>query len=235
MTVCIPSYQRAGEVLTVDFLADAFSKQEVIIGTQCEDDYRKYSRLYGGKATVIFKEGNCCSHNRNSLLEYCQQNGIEACLQLDDDIRYVRTMNGHKLTGKPFRELMEKCFDFAKRNKIDLFGSYATDNRLMMTRTVRTNFLVGMLLGIMDVSMRFDEKYLIKHDYELSLRMISQGRNVKRFNSFAPVARHKNRGGCFSAWQRKDYMIEARWLAEAYPHLVTLHPTKVGEIKFKNK
>ena len=46
MTICIPSYKRAGDVLTLDMLGDAFTRDEIIISTQTLDDYEKYQKLY---------------------------------------------------------------------------------------------------------------------------------------------------------------------------------------------
>ena len=56
MTITIPSYKRAGRVTTLDFLGDAFSKSEIIVGTQNKDDYEAYSNLYGDKATIFNRE-----------------------------------------------------------------------------------------------------------------------------------------------------------------------------------
>ena len=232
MTITIPSYKRSEKLTTIDFLGEAFSKEEVIIGTQTEEDYELYSQKFGDVATVIFKAGFSCGDNRNNLLEYCEEHNIKETLQLDDDIRHVRTMYDQKLKSFEFRQLMEKCFSVARENGVILFGSYATDNKLSMKRTASRNIIVGMLSGILDTSIRYDRKFKIKHDYELSLRMMQQGRKVVRFNSFSVVASHKSSGGCLEAWKRKDYKVEAEWLAEAYPNLVKLHPNRIGEIKF---
>lgn len=233
MIITIPSYKRAGKVTTLDFLGDAFSKEEIIIGTQSKEDYDAYKTAYGDKATVIYKEGFCCSDNRNNLLEYCQEQGITETLQLDDDIRHVITMYRQKLMGKEFRTLMEQCFDICHKNDIVMFGGYCCENPFMMSRTAKRNIIVGMLCAILDTSVRFDKKFKIKHDYELSLRMMQQGRRVVRFNSFAAAASHKSAGGCSEWWNSKDYQVEADWLVEAYPNLVAHHSTKKGEIKFK--
>ena len=101
-----------------------------------------------------------------------------------------------------------------------------------MSLTAKRNIIVGMLTGILDTSIRYDNIFKIKHDYELSLRLMKQGRKVIRFNSFAAVAAHQTSGGCEEWWKRGDYAVEADWLVQAYPELVTYHPTRKGEIKF---
>ena len=130
---------------------------------------------------------------------------------------------------------MEKCFDIARRNDIVLFGNYITTNNMMMKKTATENILCGVLLGIMDTSLRFDESFEIKDDFELSLRLIKQGKKVVRFNSFAACSGYCTRGGCEETRNKGDYDRFANWLLDAYPEFVQRHPTKIGEIKFKKK
>ena len=217
---------------TLDFLGDAFTKDEIIISTQTSEDFEAYSQAYGDRATVIYGEGSCCGDNRNTLLKYCQENGIKETLQLDDDIRHVITMNKEKLTGKPFRDLMERCFSMCREKGVVMFGGYCCENTFMMSKTVKRNVIVGMLMGILDTKVRFDPKFFVKEDYELSLRMMSQGKGVVRFNMFAAEAKHKTAGGCEEAWKRDDHQELAQLLVDAYPELIKLHPNRKGEIKF---
>lgn len=232
MTICIPSYQRAGDVLTLDMLGDAFTRDEIIISTQTLDDYEKYQKLYKERAIVIFRKGESAPCNRNTLLDFCQQNGIKECVQIDDDVRHIRTIDGRKLKGYDFRNLMEQCFMMVRDKNVALFGGYCTDNKCQMKRNTSQTILVGMLLGITDTSIRFDESFTTKEDYELSLRMMKQGKRVIRFNSFAPSARHLTKGGCYDEWQSGSTAKMARLLVDMYPTLVTMHPSRKGEVKF---
>ena len=232
MTICIPSYQRAGNVKTFGLLADAFAKDEVILATQTPQEYEQYNELYGDKVTVIYGEAHSCGDSRNNLLDYCQQRGISEVLFLDDDLRYIRTMRDERITGKDFRTLMEKCFDVCRKNGITMFGSYATDNKLSMKPTVSRNIIDGMLCGLLDTSIRYDSNFKTKGDYELSLRLMTQGKKVVRFNSFAPASVPRTKGGCEELRKRTDDSVYADWLVAAYPTLVKLHPNRKGEIKF---
>lgn len=236
MTICIPSYQRAGDFKTFNLLGNAFSKDEIIIGTQTEEDFLSYKKLFGEKATVIYGEAHSCGENRNNLLEWCQRRGDREVLFLDDDLRHIRTIRDDRLGGAEFRELMEKCFDICRKNGIVMFGSYATDNRLMMSKTATPNIIDGMLCGLLDTSLRFDATFTTKSDYELSLRLMSKGRKVIRFNSFAPASVPRTKGGCYEIRQRKqEYYHVAELLLQAYPQYIKPHPCRKGEIKFKNK
>ena len=232
MIVTIPSYKRAGAVTTLDMLQGGFSKDEIILGTQTESDYKAYSRLYGERCIVIYREGSSLPVNRNNLLEYAQSVGGKEMLMLDDDLKHIRTITDKKIRGKEFRELMEKCFEFSRKNGIVMFGSYATDNKLSMKRTVTRNIIDGMLCGILDLSIRYDKNFTTKSDYEMSLRLMQQGRKVIRFNSFAPTSTNYQWGGVSEFRKMRDNHVIADWLVQAYPQLVTYHPTRKGEIKF---
>ena len=235
MKICIPSYKRAGKVLTLDFLGDAFAREDIIIGTQTHEDYAQYTKMYGHRAVVIYKEGHSVGDNRNTLLEYCDTNGYKEALFLDDDIRCVVMKNKQKIVGQEFRNLMERCFNLCRESKIVLFGGYCCDNPFMMSQTAKPNVIVGMLFGLLDTSVRFDTSFFVKEDYELSLRLMKKGKGVIRFNMFAASARHKTSGGCEDAWKRNDHQELAQLLVDAYPDLISLHSQKKGEIKFIGK
>lgn len=236
MIVCIPSYKRAGKVKTFELLGGAFTKDEVIIATQTESDYEEYTKLYGEQATIILAEAHSCGEARNNLLDYCEGKGIKEVLFLDDDLKKIRTVDDRFLVGVEFRDLMDKCFQFAHKNSITLFGSYATDNPMMMSRKAVPNIIDGMLCGLLDTSIRYDKSFTTKSDYELSLRLMSHGKRVIRFNSFAPVNSPRSSGGCEEIRQRKEeYLFVAQCLVDAYPNLIAMHPNKKGEIKYIGK
>jgi hypothetical protein len=107
---------------------------------------------------------------------------------------------------------------------------------MQMSRKAVPNIIDGMLCGLLDTSLRYDKFFTTKSDYELSLRLMSQGKRVIRFNSFAPVNTPRSSGGCEEIRQRKDeYLFVAQCLVDAYPDLVKLHPKKKGEIKYIGK
>ena len=232
MRIAIPSYKRAGNVKTFGLLNGAFSKEEVVIATQTEEDYAAYTELYGDLATIILAEAHSAGEGRNNLLNYCESKGDKEVLFLDDDLRHIRTMYDTRIVGDEFRKLMEKCFKVARENDIVLFGSYATDNKLSMKKTITRNIIDGMLCGLLDTSIRYDITFTTKSDYELSLRLMSQGKRVARFNSFAPASVPRTKGGCEELRQKAEYYTFAGLLVDAYPELVKLHPNRKGEIKF---
>lgn len=231
MTIGIPSYKRPN-LKTISFLGNAFDKSEIVIGTQTEYEYEQYSKLWGNIATVIFGSAKSAAGNRNNILDYVQENGTTEILFLDDDISYVRTINDLKLKGAQFRELVERCFSVCRKNNVILFGGYTCSNKLMMSNTAKPNIIDGMLMGLLDTSIRFDLNFTTKEDYELSLRLMSKGKMVVRFNSFAAQAESCSKGGCEDIRNGGGQGVMAKLLIEAYPSYVKEHPTRKGEIKF---
>lgn len=235
MIIGIPSYKRAGGVKTLEMLEGAFPKENVVISTQTMDDYEAYTKLYGEVATVVYKEGYSVGDNRNAILDYCQRIGEDSVIMLDDDITKFRTYTGRYIKGEGFKKLIGECVNTARQVGAVLFGTYPTDSRLQMSRSVCTNILTGTCIGILDTSLRFDTWFRIKEDYELCLRVLAHGKKCIRFNTFAPHAEHKSTGGCFDDWRAANYKQYAERLVAAYPDLVKPNQNKPGEVKFIKK
>lgn len=233
--ILIPSYNRAEQQTTLELLSsDVFQPTDIIIATQCKKDYQQYNERYGKMATIIYREGNCVGENRNTLLEYCQLHNVKRGIMLDDDIRVIRCHNALRLS-KPdeIKRLFDSCFTFSEKYNAVLFGGYITDNRLQMKKSVSKNkLLIGTIMGICDTSLRFNKNYRVKEDFELCLRLMSQGKTILRFNYFAAQARHRSRGGCENDWNLGYYKEFGRMLAMQYPTMVKCK--KNGEITLIN-
>lgn len=231
--VLIPSYHRHERQDTLDLLAsDEFKKEDIVISTQEITDFEKYSAKYGNRANVIYKEGKSVGDNRNTLLEWCQQNRVKRALMLDDDIRGFRTYNGKKLVrSDEIKRMFEQCFSVAEKYNAPVFGAYMVDNTFFMKNTISKNkLLIGTVMGFTDTSIRYDPQFRIKEDFELCLRLITKGETILRFNSFSAIAKHKTKGGCENDW-KLGYLEEvANILVMTYPNLVKLSHRK-GEIK----
>lgn len=230
MIIGIPTYNRK-EIKTIKFLQDAYLREEIIISTQCEDDYRYILEKYGRQCVVIYRKGECVGDNRNSILEYCQSNGIKEVLMLDDDIHSIRTTD-RRLKGKEFRIFSNEIENIARQSGATLFGCYPNDCILSFKKSVTQNILTGTYFGIMNTSLRFDPKFRIKEDYELSLRVIQKGLRVLRFNFFAPTAEHKSKGGCEQDWNNNKTEFTDMLLA-AYSDYIKRDYKNKNEIRWK--
>lgn len=231
--ILIPSYKRSERQPTLELLSSAYTKEDIVISTQCMEDYEKYYKLYSDRATVIYKEGNCVGDNRNTLLDYACGKGIKRCVMLDDDITGFLCYNKVKIKdGKKAKELFEYCMKVAEYTKATLFGLYPVQNTFYMNTKVVRNILIGTCFGIMDTSLRFDRMFRIKENYELCLRVMQRGGLSIRFNGYAPIAQHKTAGGCMEDWKTKGNDKYAYLLTEMYPRLVKLSTKRAGEIRF---
>jgi hypothetical protein len=196
--ILIPSYHRHKRQDTLELLSsNVFPQRDIIISTQDANDFKMYQSRWGEKATIIYRKGDCVGDNRNNLLDYCEKNGVSRALMLDDDIKSFRTITGARLnTPEQIRNCAEQCFKIAEKHNASIWGVYMTDNKLCMKNTISKNkLIVGMVTGFLDTSLRYNRMFRIKEDYELCLRLISQGKTILRFNSFSASARHKTGGG----------------------------------------
>lgn len=232
--ILIPSYLRAGKVKTLELLQDdIYGCDDIIIATQTPSDYEAYTKAYKGKATIIYREGHSVGDNRNTLLEWAQKNGVSFAVMLDDDVKSIRFINGSRATSaKQLNELFLRCFRVASGEGSPLWGCYPCDNRLSMKPSVRVALLTGACMGFLDMSLRFDNRYRIKEDYELSLRLMRQGKKTLRFNSFGLSVIQKPDGGCRIDWQKGE--LYADMLVRQYPELCEIDKKKKHkEIKLK--
>lgn len=234
--ILIPSYHRAERQRTLDLLhGSVFTRDDIVIATQTESDHEAYTRLHGERAQIIYRPGDSVGDNRNTLLEWAQNNGVIRAVMLDDDIAQFKFYNFYRTKDcKEISTLFDRCFDIAARLNADLWGTYPMDNPQSMRPKLSVSLLTGTCIGILNNELRFNPTFRIKEDYELTLRLMSQGRRVIRFNHFAPSAAHKTRGGCYEDWTRQGEYAEL--LLAAYPELVEIDKRKEHkEIKLKRQ
>lgn len=241
MTIGIISYKRANEPITVNLLRSmGYDKEEIVVSVQTESDYEEYLKTQGNDATVIYKKGNNVSENRNNLLDYLKNE--RAFVMCDDDISgfYRLSANGKTLEQisdkTELERLFHSMFRFAVKNNSKVFGWYTVSNPFFMKHTIdNKNILNGQILGVVcDKTIRFDENFSVKEDYELSLRLMKRGMNVIRYNGFTVKAKSYSKGGCEEfrkAGKNKGRYLE---LLKKYPMLIK--PShRDGEIKFIGK
>lgn len=232
MKIGIPTYKR-DEVKTLSWLSKVFSRDEIIIATQRQEDYDRISARYGDVATVIFGEANCVGGNRNNILRHCEGIGERECLMLDDDVRNVLIWQSKKrsrrLTPDEVRATAAHCFELARANNAKLWGTAPVPNPFFQNAQVwKQALLTGTMYGVCDTSLRFDESYRIKEDMELCIRVLSQGYNVLRFNALGVEAAHKSKGGCDEWWNGHWDERCTTMLAQSYPMMIKLiSPTKI--------
>lgn len=206
---CIPTYHRE-RVLTIDKMLQSlgYPKDRIIVSTQCQEDFAKMVKIYRNMATVIYREGSCVGDNRNNLLQYCQQNGIQRLVMIDDDVQSIFTavksrstvqrLSGDRATFDSF--ISENIYELMHTACARLCGGYMCDNPLSMTKKIENrSLLIGRLLFFADSGLRFDRRYVAKEDYELCCRLLQNGEQVLRLNYLAAQS-SKQDGGCSDVW-----------------------------------
>lgn len=239
----IPSYKRAEKQSTLSYLNRlGYSRKDIYISTQTEEDYRIYSSRYSDKATILYRQGNCVADNRNTILEGLKD--FRRILFLDDDItgigvlakegkrseggRYVRVQSKEKLDW-----LISSCFHLAQSMGSPIWGVSFFDNPLFSKKVIREKqIFIGTMFGMFNNGLRFNREYKVKEDFEICCRVISSGKNCIRFDNICVWAAHKTKGGCASEWENNESERCSRKLIFEYPDIVREHPIQKGEVKF---
>lgn len=242
MIFCIPSFRRADKLKTVPYLQRCgIPASRIILSLQDEGDYEAYQR-YAKDCTIIVNEASNVAQNRNNALSYVRSNFPgEKIVMLDDDVAWLRVMlkegdrrtaEMRNLSGADILNFLEFFFAKAAENECQIWGGYPIDNPFFMRKKAQRNvLLIGSIMGFLDDSLYFDERFALKEDYELCLRIIRNGGGVLRFNYLAIAAEHYSVGGCYDHWANGERRVYSQLLQDMYPGLVTIK--KDGEIKMR--
>ena len=230
--VAIPSYHRAEEQITLKYMMSlGLSKDKIFIFVQTEDDYAKYSELYGNDCNVIYRPSDSISKSRNNILNYFA--GQENILMMDDDVSEIAFLSSNDLQAISDLSVIDKMFDYTKSNRGYLFGLYPVYNDFFMSNNTSTRVTVNTIIGFpKKFQFRFDESFIAKEDIELCGRILNQGGRVFRFNNFAFKAKHRtNKGGANDTWKTNANEKAVLRLCEMYPAIFAKHKTKNNEVR----
>lgn len=218
MRFFIPSYRRADRCRTVRYLNSlGYSREQIHVSTQTEEDYRAYEAAYGSIAVVHYREAQNCAGNRNTLVGLMSEGEIG--MFLDDDLyslqRYVFS-DGEKygrlvdLDRDGLDALCSRAEEDIKSG-VKLIGLAWNTNVMNIYRALssgkaidKTKTLSGASLFVInDDELMFDESLDCLDDTELCLRRIFNGDTVLRYNEYAMNKPQdtKEKGGCFDVYQ----------------------------------
>lgn len=230
----IPSYHRADAQPTAQLLSSfGIPREDIIISTQCLDDFDDYQMKWSDIATVIFRGGSCVSDNRNTILHFLPA-GTELVL-LDDDISEFRILNRdcrlRPMDKAGFLLLCQRGFSLCKKYKAGAWGLYPVENAFFMNaKAVPDQLLIGTTMGVVvQDGFRFDNTIRVKEDYEYCCHLMSCGQHTIRFNFAVAHAKHRtNKGGCHDDWCGNDDATKKLLLM--YPDIVKENPRRPGEL-----
>lgn len=204
MIFAIPSYKRSHRQWTVEYLRKlGYSKKDIFVFTQTNEDYKAYKEAWGDKATIIMKKAHNVASARNNILEYFQG---EHLMIIDDDIKRIHVLqikDGKKKTLKvddreTFDLILSHGFQLMKKYNAVWWGIYSTSNPYFLSYTVSVGYpFASTFNGFHAIpSVRFDPNMPVKEDYELQIRLNLTGRPAIRLDFIYPETKYWAEGGC---------------------------------------
>lgn len=223
MQFAIPSKGRAGKVKSVSVLPSA-----VLYVPEIEAAY--YMRAYPGKQVVgVPSEIKGITATRNFILDHADDLWV---VMVDDDLKnqgwtklYERSGKQKKLVESDWIKVCVDLFDLCQSLQWKIWG-VKTEAALRSTYPyepiLSRSYITASFMGIVnDGSMRFDESFKVKEDYEIGLRHVKQfGGVVCARHVYWANSHWSDDGGC------KDYrtgLVELdciNRLVEKYPGLI---------------
>lgn len=175
----IPSYQRADRQLAVRWLSRlGYKPSEIFVAVQNDADRAAYSEALRGVATVFGQNGVGVSFNRNQCLSVRPDARL---VMVDDGVHgvSVKTPQG-KCESVKARErldaMLSLMFDFAERNRVNVFSLNPSSNGLCASsKDFINHLLVNTFMGIVDRRTLFNVSMSCNEDTERNARIVKGG------------------------------------------------------------
>lgn len=247
--IIIPSYDRANRQLTLQYLREcSYPVDDVTLIVARDEDYRDYQKWKrDGYCSEIIKHDRpetSCAGSRNVGMQLFPAG--DEIVMLDDDIKYIsklvrydpKTRKGELerlSTAESLIKLFSDGFKVARSHRTILWGIYPVHNAYFMKPNISpANILIGTVMGVINSDIYFDEKMVVKDDYEYSCRIIQKYGAAPRLNMYAAEADHYSKGGCERFWKSdRINTLCAVDLLFKYPDLLKPHPKRKGEVMFR--
>jgi len=196
MKICVPSSNRAGKT-TTDFLSHA-------VFFVPENQYFEYEKCIKNKIIKVPEEFFGITKTRNYIINYFKNDDI---LFLDDDVLecgYFKQGKRINLRDVKFSdswiEMFEKCFDICKGFKLNVWGAENGGSKFsnhILNQIDLKGSINGTILGVVANTFTFNEKFLVKEDFDLIIRAYKKDSGFLKFNNFYWRSKHwNNKGGC---------------------------------------
>ena len=234
MKFLIPSYKRAGRVLSYDTLISlGVDPSDIYIGAQGKDEAIMYASAYPS-AVIVENSAHNLAGNRNALIK-CVKEG-ERAVCLDDDFKgFFKAVpigegkyKSERLCENGFSDMIE--FGFSQLRGGVFFGIQSTANIVMAARQLREgkvakNRMLTRFFGFVGGNeIEFDESVHVGEDYEACLRAVALGRDVYKLLEYMPdvVENGRGGGGCSDL-----YGSDVRWHNWLKDEVVAKYPKMV--------
>ena len=225
MLIAIPSKGRAGATTSDKSLPSA-------VFYVPEGEEREYKQVLGNKIVPVPKEVRGITQTRNWILNNTKEKWVQF---VDDDVKkngWVELMSQHArprpLKEKEWIRETEKLFALTEDMKLRIWGVATISApracypwRPFIWHTYVTASCMGM---INHPSLRFDESFPVKEDYELCLRCLrDDGAVVGARFLFWENSHWSDKGGC------GDYRTQGMEKA-AIDRLIRMYPGLIRQV-----
>lgn len=196
ISINVPSYKRP-KVKTLEYLP--FARVWV-----AESELKAYQKA-NPKADIVSVpdkvQGNLC-RVRNYIMDKCKDDDV--CLIIDDDytgVYYWEHEKKHLVKSDEFLDFIAKYSLLAKEWGVKFWGLNVNPDR-QIYRTYSpfstTSYIGGPFQCFLKGNeLRYDERFPLKEDYDMTLQQLNKYRCVLRLNKFFYVVQQADQaGGC---------------------------------------
>lgn len=157
----------------------------------------------------------------NSILDYCQANGIEVCCRCDDDMTaFGKAINGRCLVTDA--TIWLDAYEVFKKQPYEIaainYRQYAWSEK--KPYAVNKTFMQGaFMLKVSKIWWRFDTRFEMKQDRHFTMATIKNGAGVMRFNHlfFSTPELGSNTGGQYERYKNSEDSKAAQDFLLQYP------------------
>ena len=246
--VAIPSYKR-NETLkkkTMRVLGEyKINPKKIFIFVADQSQKKLYENTLEPKTynkIVVGKPG--IQHIRNFMPKYFPEK--KPIVYMDDDISKISTCNNNNISNDETYDkknnklerlsnldsFIKNSFKYGKKQKLDNWGVYPTDNPYFMKPTLKNNkhvskdlkFLIGFLTGVINNRKAEIRSIGDKEDYERTIKYYLKDNGVLRYNNVSCNTNcYKEPGGIQTTRKKEDSAMNAKYLVKTYPDLVKIN------------
>lgn len=232
----IASYGRP-KCATIDTLTrSGVTAENIYVSLQKEDQLREYKAIHPN-VNYICRDADCAAGNRNTLIDAV---GAPLIL-LDDDITSFAVKENDSNFKRVndfsvFERAIDKAIDQAVLNRCSVVGIAATTNDLVARGRDEYSYdvlLQGSFLVLLADNLKFDEKWKMVEDYELSLRAILCGHTLRaNYISAYKPKNGTNSGGLHERYVNGELPLWIERLSKVYPMFVPNKSKLGGRVRF---
>jgi hypothetical protein len=238
--IAIPTYRRKNSQDTLDYLEKIkYPAEDITLFVQEEDEYKFHKNNNNHRTKeVVFKKATYLTEQLNNIMGYYGHGAY--IVKMDDDIKGIGYLSNGKLKKVDDGKILKAFFDYAFattiKNNTVIWGLYPVYNAFYMKDGYSLWALVmGSCMGIINSGERFDERFILKQDYELSCRVLKKYGKTVRFNNVAADAKHfDNPGGC-KTYRDKYYDQVFQLILQTHGDILKPNPKRPNEILLRKK